>query len=254
LVFLRLLFRLPLLLFHLLIGTPAAVICQAPFGWAIRIGSRTLAQVMSVWWAAVICLIFGVQRRVTGTFPEGPQLVAANHTSWVDIALMQSLAPMVFVAKYEISRWPLLGWMARSGGTVFHRRGSHDSASGVAAAMAGRLAEGRKIAIFPEGGILPGKGVKRFHARLFAAAVDTGTPVQPVMLRFIRNGEQIDDMDFREGEHFVGNFIRLLCQRGCVADVHVLPPLESTGQQRRQLAGAAEAAVREAFESAIGGD
>jgi 1-acyl-sn-glycerol-3-phosphate acyltransferase len=254
LVFLRLLYRLPLLLFHLLIGTPATVLCQAPFGWAIRIGPRTLAQVMAVWWGGVICVIFGVRRRVSGSFPEGPQLVAANHTSWVDIVLLQSLAPMVFVAKYEISRWPLLGWMARSGGTVFHQRGSHDSASGVASAMAGRLAEGRKIAIFPEGGILPGEGVKRFHARLFAAAIDTETPVQPVMLRFIRDGERIDDMNFRQGEHFVGNFLRLLCQPGCTADVRVLPPLETAGQRRRQLAASSEVAVRAAFESGVEND
>jgi 1-acyl-sn-glycerol-3-phosphate acyltransferase len=239
------------MLLHLFIGTPLTVLAQAPFGWSIRIGRRTLAQVMTVWWAGVICRIFGVRRQVRGHFPEGPQLIAANHTSWVDIALLMSLAPMVFVAKHEISRWPLLGWMARSGGTVFHQRGSHDSASGVASAMAERLEQGRKIAIFPEGGILPGEGVKRFHARLFAAAIATGTPVQPVMVRFIRDGVKTEDMTFLPGENFVGNFMRLLVQERCTADVHVLPPLESGGRQRRELAGDSEAAVRAAFESDV---
>jgi len=251
LALLRLLYRFPLLLLHLCIGTPAAVLCQAPFGRSIRIGTRTLAQRMAVWWSGVICVIFGVKRRVRGHFPDGPQLVAANHTSWLDIVLLESLAPMVFVAKYEISRWPLLGWLAKSGGTVFHQRGSHDSASGVASAMAARLGGGRKVAIFPEGGILPGPGVKRFHARLFAAAIDTAVPVQPVMLRFIRDGERSDDMVFRQGETFVGNFFRLLLQAGCTADVQVLAPLDPAAKQRRELAGEAESVVRSAFESDV---
>jgi len=42
-------------------------------------------------------------------------------------------------------------------------------------------------------------------------------------------------------------------QESCVADVHVLPLIETGGKQRRQLAGEAETAVRTAFESEIPG-
>jgi 1-acyl-sn-glycerol-3-phosphate acyltransferase len=117
--------------------------------------------------------------------------------------------------------------------------------------MAGRLRQGRQVAIFPEGGIFPGVGVKRFHARLFAAAIESGVPVQPVMLRFTRDGRRYDDITFLPREHFVGNFFRLLLQKRCNAEVHVLPRVDSKGKQRRQLAGESESAVRGAFESAI---
>ncbi len=247
----RLLYRLPWLLWHIVIDTPLTVLCQTAPGRAIRVGGKPLSDIMVSFWAGVSCRIFGLKRQVFGEFQPGAQLVVANHISWLDIEVLHSLYAMGFVAKAEISKWPLLGWLARVGGSVFHQRGSHNSASGVATAMADRLREGRKVAIFPEGGILPGQGVKRFHARLFAAAIEANVPVQPVMLRYLRDGQHYDDVTFHPGEHFLANYFRLLMQKACIAEVHVLPCLDPTDKQRRQLAMETETAVRSAFESEI---
>jgi len=250
----RLIYRLFFLLVHLLVGTPVAVLCQGPRSRSILVAGQPFAEILSCWWSRMICRIFGIGRQLTGEFRPGAQLVVANHISWIDIALLHSFTAMGFVAKAEISGWPLLGTVARAGGSVFHHRGSHDSASGVAAQMTKRLRENRKVAIFPEGGILTGEGVKLFHARLFAASIEAGVPVQPVMLRYLRDGSRYDDITFLPGENFMVNFLRLLMQKRCVADVRVLPLIDTAGQQRRQLAGRAEAAVREAFESEIPGE
>jgi len=249
----RLTYRLPLLLLHVVIATPVTVLCQGPRSRAILWAGQPFAEVLSCWWSRVICRIFGIRRRLTGDFQPGAQLVVANHISWIDIALLHSFTAMGFVAKAEIDSWPLLGTVARAGGSVFHRRGSHDSASGVAEQMIKRLQEHRRVAIFPEGGILPGEGVKLFHARLFAAAIEAGVPIQPVMLRYLRDGARYDDITFLPGENFMVNFLRLLMQKRCVADVRALPLIQTGGKQRRQLAGEAEAAVRQAFESEIPG-
>lgn len=247
----RLLYRFPLMMLHLLVVTPFTVFCQAAPFRKIKIGGRPFNQVMSVWWAGVICRIFGVRHRVTGAFLPGPQLVVANHISWLDIQVLLSLHPVCFVAKAEIGDWPGLGWVAKAGGTVFHRRGSHSSAKGVATAVADRLREGGAVAIFPEGGILPGDGIKYFHARLFASAIDAETSVQPVMIRYLRDGRRYDDITFLPGERMAANFFRLMMQRNCIADVHVPPQIQPQGKQRRQLAGEAEEAVREAFDSEL---
>lgn len=250
----RLVYRIPLLLLHLLISTPVTVLCQGSACRSVRLAGQPLAEILSCWWSRANCRIFGIQRRLSGEFTPGAQLVAANHISWIDIAVLHGFAAMGFVAKAEIDTWPLLGLLARSGGTVFHQRGNHDSANGVATLMTERLRENRKVAIFPEGGILPGDGVKYFHARLFAAAIEAQTQVQPVMLRYLRDGARYDDITFLPGEHFVGNFFRLLMQKRCIADVHVLPVIEPAGKQRRQLAGEAQEAVRAAYESEIRGE
>ena len=250
--YLRLLYRFPWLLLHLLAGTPVTVLCHyRPFR-NVRLGGRTLMERTAAWWSRNLCRIFGLRIAVRGEVRPGPQLFVANHISWIDIPLMSSVALLGFVSKAEIEKWPVIGYLARVGGTVFHRRDSHDSASGVASQMIGRLESGGNVAIFPEGGILPGHGVKRFHGRLFAAAIEMAAPVQPVMLRFVRRGEHDPDMSFRSGEHFVANFFRLLRQAPCQAEVVLLPRLDSAGRQRRALAAEAELAVRQAFDSEPG--
>jgi 1-acyl-sn-glycerol-3-phosphate acyltransferase len=247
----RLTYRLPLLLLHTFLGIPFAALFQFAPGRAFTIAGRPFSEVTLAWWSATACRIFGIERRVEGELVAGPVLVTANHIAWVDIQLLHSVGTMGFVAKAEIGRWPVIGWMAKVGQTVFHERGSHDSSSGVQAAMSERLAAGGRIAIFPEGGILPGPGVKRFHARLFGPAIDASAPVQPVMLRYSRRGIRLDDITFLEGEHFLSNFFRLLVQAPYTAEIRILPPLVSSRRPRRALAQEAEIAVRDAFASEL---
>ena len=252
--YLRLLYRLPLLLLHIFVGTPLTVMCQYRPLSGIRFGGGALPGRAAASWGRNLCRIFGLRLRVHGTVPPGPQLVVANHISWIDIPLLFSVAPLSFVSKAEIASWPVIGFIAKSGNTVFHQRGNHDSAHGVAAVMKERLEEGGNVAIFPEGGILAGPGVKRFHGRLFAAAIETGVPVQPLMLRYVRNGQHEHDMTFLPGEHFVGNFFRLLRQPPCDAEVAVLDRIDPRGKQRRLLANEAGQAVREAFDRELQDD
>lgn len=246
----RLLYRLPWLSLQLLIGLPLTLLSFLPPFTRLQFFGRSVNEILRAWWAGSICRIFGLRRRVSGRLAPGAQLIAANHISWIDIPVLHSLAAMGFVAKAEIERWPLAGPLARVGETVFHHRGSHDSARGVVDVMAERLRAGRKVAIFPEGGILPGPGIKRFHARLFAAVQATGAPVQPVMLRYLRSGVLDEDITFRPGERFAGNVLRLLGRPPCVVEVWILPPISPAELPRRELARRVQSAVEAAFASA----
>jgi len=199
--------------------------------------------------AKTLIWFFGVRTEVTGTPVEGAALVVANHVSWLDIPVIHSGCAMGFVGKAEIDRWPVFRFIARTGGTIFHQRGSHDSAADVSAVMSERLRQGRKVTIFPEGGIKPGSSIRMFHARLFRSAVDVGCPVQPVMVRYMAKGVRDDDISFRENESMLINFTRLLSRPAVVAEVHFLPAIDSAGKPRRELADAARAAVIARYES-----
>ena len=203
---------------------------------AVRLGTRL------VW-------LFGIRVQMKGEPAEGAVLIAANHISWLDIPVLHSACAMGFVAKAEIERWPVFSYIARTGGTIFHQRGCHDSATGVSSLMAQRLQQGRAVAIFPEGGIKPGSSIRVFHARMFRAAVDVGCPVQPIMIRYMRDGHRVSDVSFREGEGMMSNLVRMLARPAAEAEVHFLPTIDATGQPRRVLADAARAAVISSYES-----
>lgn len=192
--------------------------------------------------------LFGARVEVLGESQSGAVLFAANHISWLDITVLHSACAMGFVSKAEIENWPVFSTIARVGGTIFHQRGNHDSAADVSALMAQRLRDGRAVAIFPEGGIMPGAPIRVFHARMFRPAVDTGCPVQPVMVRYMRDGRIDNDVAFRVGENMLINLCRQLARPKSVAQVHFLPVISAAKQPRRVLAESARAAVIRSYE------
>ena len=270
---LRLVYRIPWLILHMVIGLPLTLLTFNPIGrriptWSSYAGKRRLDETMTCWWSATLCRIFGLRRRVNRPFPRGAQLVILNHVSWLDIQLLHSFSPMGFVAKAEIEKWFIFGFLAKAGDTVFHHRGSHDSSSGVVAAMTKRLQEDKKVALFAEGGILPGRGVKRFHARLFAAAIETNAEVQPVMLRYMHDPNPEDpntedpvdgpvdlhhhDITFYPGESMFTNLARLLTQKPCIAEVQLLEPFRAGNMQRKEAALKTHSMVVEAYDDFSG--
>jgi 1-acyl-sn-glycerol-3-phosphate acyltransferase len=198
--------------------------------------------------ANCLCWVFGIRIKVVGEVAPAPVLITANHLSWLDIITIHSACAMGFVAKAEIDDWLIFGYIARTGGTIFHRRGSHDSATGVATLMVERLKQGRRVAIFPEGGIeVANNRVRVFHARMFKAAVDAQCPVQPVMVRYMGKNGRDDDITFRKGENMMVNIGRILSRPGTTAEIHFLPVIDAIEQPRRVLAEAARDAVAERF-------
>lgn len=179
--------------------------------------------------------VFGFRLRRIGTPVEGGAMFVANHVSWVDILALHSQRMMGFVAKYEISRWPLVGWMAAKGETIFHRRGSQESLGDVTGEMQARLRADRSVGVFPEGRTRGGQEVGPFHARIFSAAVDAGVTVQPVALRYGEGGSAQTVVAFGPRENFVSNFLRLLGEPGRLGDVIFLEPIDpvAAGSRRR---------------------
>lgn len=231
----------------LLICTLPVVLCQyRPLATLPAFG-RTLAERALNAWAGFALRVFGIRRQVHGRPLDGPVLIVANHVSWLDIQLLHSVAAMSFVAKAEIRGWPLAGFLASSGGTVYHRRGSHDSASGAVAQLLAKLAAGGRAAIFPEGGILPGDGISRFHARMFRVAVEAACPVQPVMIRYLRDGRIDPQASFIQGESFAASILRMMGRPPCLGEVHFLEPFEVGERPRRALAEQAQAMVEAAY-------
>jgi 1-acyl-sn-glycerol-3-phosphate acyltransferase len=247
----RYLWRVPLLLLHILLGI---LLCALILSWnrhrVMVDGREPFAHRMIRWWSRVLMRIFGLRSVRIGTPLPDPVLFVANHTSWIDIELLHSQRAACFVAKAEIARWPLVGWMAATGGTIFHRRGSNHSLAAVMQAMVERLRGGRSVAVFPEGGTGHNGVLKVFHARIFQAALDAQVPVQPVALRFARNGSRVVDAGFREGESFMGNLLRMLGEASLDAEVHFLAPVPAMPDARRRMADLSRERIGAALEDA----
>ena len=109
--------------------------------------------------------------------------IVANHSSWLDIFVLNSLKNIYFVSKSEVAGWPGIGWLARATGTLFVTRDRHAAGQDVAR-VRDRLALGQTLVFFPEGTSTDGQRVLPFKATLFAPLIAMEMPVQPVTLSY----------------------------------------------------------------------
>ena len=233
---LRYALRTPLLLLHLLLGLPLTLLAINPLTARWRIDGERVDHKAIRAWSSVMMRIFGFRVRRFGTPLPGAAMFVANHVSWMDITLLHSARVVGFVAKSEISRWPLIGWVARRGGTIYHHRGSNESMAGVLHQMVERLQSGEAVGVFPEGGTTPGDTVRTFHARIFQAAVVAEAPVQPVALRYGAGGSAQMLIAFGPRENLMQNFFRVLGEPARTAEVHFLEPVHPSADGRRRIA------------------
>lgn len=236
--------RVPMLLWHALVHLPPVML-------GIALGDERLRSRLVRLWQGGLMRVFGMRMRRVGTPLPGATLFVANHVSWMDISALHSQRMMGFVAKQEIESWPVVGRMARRGGTIFHRRGSQESMGGVLETMVARLREGQSVGVFPEGRTRDGGEVGPFHARIFTAAVEAAVPVQPVALRYGAGGEGQGTVAFRPRESFAGNFLRLLGEPARTVEVVFLEPvMPGQAEGRAAMARVARERIVGALQSA----
>lgn len=202
-------------------------------------------------WSGHLVRMFGMTLCVTGA-GQGVGAVVANHVSWIDVFVLNAVAPCRFVAKSEVRRWPAIGWLSARAGTLYVERGRRSSLLAANATIAKHLAKRERLAFFPEGTSGPQGSILPFHANLFHGIVQARAPVLPVAVAYFdadggisTAAEYIDDMSLWD------SIVSLLSHGPFVVTVALLPPIPSAGIDRRALAGATHTAVAAALAEAF---
>ena len=133
-----------------------------------------------------LCWLIGLKLQVIGRPHPGATLFVSNHTSWLDILVLGAALEARFVSKAEVASWPLIGWVAKLGRSVFVSR-SRTRTGHEADAMAERLRAGEAIILFPEGTTSDGTRVLPFRSSFFAVA-GHAAQVQPATVVYDRMG------------------------------------------------------------------
>jgi 1-acyl-sn-glycerol-3-phosphate acyltransferase len=214
---------------HVLHG---AFVCAVVFPFLDAPGR--LARV--AWWNAKMLRLLGIALASDGSPRQGATLVVANHVSWLDILAINAVHPVRFVSKADVRRWPLIGWLVACAGTLFIERERKRDALRVVHQVAQALKDGHTVAVFPEGTTSEGDRLLPFHANLLQAAVATGTPVQPVALRF---SDALSDPSaaapYVGDTHLLASLWAIVTARGLRARVAWLEPMATEHADRRAL-------------------
>ena len=239
--YLRIAYRLLALIVLSLIG----VVLMAIYGRPDKNGAISpKAKKIRQWWLQKVIHIIGIHLKIKGDVPQQPAIWVANHVSWLDIPTIGSQG-VAFLSKSDVRKWPVIGWLGEKGGTVFINRGGLNAAQAASGQIAEKIHSGDSILVFPEATITDGNDVKRFHARIFAPAIDHHLPVQPIAIRYLdKQGQPNRDIPWMD-ESFFANLFKILGSDYIVAEITFLPLINSEDfSERKKLADFAYNQVR----------
>jgi len=200
-------------------------------------------------WSRKLLSILGVELRVHGELAHPNVQVVANHVSWLDIFALHAIGPVRFIVKSAIGDCPMIGRLVRGVGTLFVERARRRDTHRVNREVADALAAGDIVAVFPEGTVTDGSKVLPFKGSLLQPIIDAGGRIQPVAIAYRDGaGERSCAAPYHD-VHFLGSLWRIAGARSLVAELVAMPPLETSGRHRRELAREAEIAIRAALAS-----
>lgn len=193
-------------------------------------------------WSRRILRSLAVEVEIQGQ-PMRVGMVVCNHLSYLDILVLGTQQPMVFVSKSEVRKWPILGPLVACAGTVFLERQKRGDLVQATTAMQAVVGAGISVAFFPEGTTTDGSYVRPFHAGLFEPAVTQKWNVTPAWIGYeLPDGSTAAAVSYWGDMTFLPHFLKLLTQPPITTRVHWGERLPQPSD-RKQLAALAHQAV-----------
>lgn len=149
--------------------------------WVRRLG-KACGQPLNPFWH------FSVEGAAPEDIGSKGYVVVSNHESAADVFLLSRLPwDMRWVAKEELFKTPVSGWIMRLGGDIPLKRGRGGSVRAMFDACRTTLQNGLSVMLFPEGTRSDDGELLPFRDGAFELAISTGTPVLPIAVSGARD-------------------------------------------------------------------
>jgi len=200
-------------------------------------------------WSHQVLKALGVTLRPNAQLTPGPQMLVANHVSWLDVMVLHALCPQArFVAKSDVKHWPLIGRLVAGAQTFFVDRTRPRQTGTVVDSITAALANGATVAVFPEGTTSSGHAVLPFRPSLLQAALTAATAIRPVALRYADAHRRVSpSAPYIDDDTLLLSLWRTARAEQLVVHVNVLPAHAPDEPDRRALAVSLRATIQAAL-------
>lgn len=154
-------------------------------------------------WRRTMRFVLQIKVTVEGFQPAQAAVIMSNHRSYLDVVMLHSRTPVVFVAKHSVRRWPIIGWGGDAMKTIWVNRDSADSRKRTRAKIRKRLDQGLSVMVFPEGTTAIGPEVLDFKPGIFHAVAGSDIPIVPVAIEY-----KNQNMAWVGQDRFIPHFLR----------------------------------------------
>jgi lyso-ornithine lipid O-acyltransferase len=199
----------------------------------VRRGRRVHAR--AAWlhgWCRFACRVLGVRVITRESMPSSGLLVS-NHLSYLDIVVLSSIQPCVFVAKHDVATWPLFGWLANAAGTIFVDRDRKFGTPTTVDVIREAIAGGSLVVLFPEGTSSDGSTVLPFKPALLESAVQLRCAVAAASIDYaIDDGSVPDEVCYWRDMTLVPHLLNLFFKREVRANYSFSPARIRAGDRK----------------------
>jgi 1-acyl-sn-glycerol-3-phosphate acyltransferase len=222
------------------------ILLVVPLCLLIFISTKNQQERIIRFWCKRLLAIFEINVEVKGleTYLANQKkyLMVANHISWMDIIVIQSIKPCIFVAKSDVASWPLFGWVAQMTGTIFIKRDKVSDIKKALKKMKRRLIK-RSVCIFPEGTSSNGRYLLPFKSNLFQSSIDTQKSILPLCLRYEQKNTYTDKTAFVDDMSLLDSIVKIKKEKDIRVIVEVLQPIRPR-YNRKELASYTQEIIR----------
>lgn len=214
------------------------IVVVIPLCLFILISPKSQQERIIQYWCKKLLSIFEIKVELRGLeahlFNQKKYLIVSNHISWLDIIVIQSIRPSIFVAKSDVASWPIFGWVAQMTGTIFIKRDKVSDIKKALKKMRRRLMK-RSVCMFPEGTSTNGRYVLPFKSNLFQSSIDSNRAILPICLSYEDGDGYSDKVAFIGNMSLTDSIIKIKNEKHIKAIVDVLHPIRPRGN-RKELA------------------
>ena len=206
-----------------------------------------------MWFLRFAARISGARVKVHGTHLKRDVFYIANHVSWLDILSLAGACGTAFVAKAELARAPLVGWLAKMNRTVFVKREERMSVANQINSLKEALADNWSVTVFPEGTTTDGQSLLPFKTSMLSVLEPPppGVMVQPVLIDY---GPMAEWIGWIGEEGGLNNAKRVLARKGTFPlHIHFLEPFSPVDfRGRKAIGNEGRKRIEEALLDALG--
>jgi 1-acyl-sn-glycerol-3-phosphate acyltransferase len=177
----------------------------------------------------------GITVQVTGD-PARTGIVASNHLSYLDILVLATVSPQVFLAKSEVRNWPMFGKYAEWAGTQFIDRTRKSDVARQNEEFRHIVENDAVQTLFLEGTSSGGASVLPFKSSLLEPVVTNSWQVTPAAIVYTcKGGVPEENVCWWRNMDFMAHAMRLLLLNSITAHVSFGTPV-APGDDRKALA------------------
>ena len=154
----------------------------------LRIFKKPYLTIIPMIYHRLVLKLLSIKIIIKGNIGEDGSLIVSNHASWIDIFIISSVIKTSFVSKSEVSKWPLVSWLAKLQGTIFINRNNPKELTKTASEIHDRISKKQNVVLFPEGTSSDGNRVLPFKSSIFILCELTGSKlnIQPISIAYTK--------------------------------------------------------------------